>query len=60
MPKTSPALSPAALSAVTVLSSSGEETGWAFCPLALVLRNSAMVAAYSGTTWISPFSSAGS
>src|SRR6266536_3707946 len=60
LPKLSPTLPPRSLSAVTVLSTSPEATGLADLPLTLPLRNSVMVAAYSGTTWTSPFSRVGS
>ena len=51
------------MSSATVAATSLEATGFssgAFGPFTLALRNSAIVAAYSGTTSISPFSSEGS
>src|SRR2546421_7301494 len=60
LPNVSPALVPSSLSAATVLSTSPDARGAAVFPLAFPLRNSVRVAAYSGTTWIWPFSSDGS
>src|SRR5207237_1293802 len=60
LPKVRPVLVPRSLSADAVLSRSPEATGLADLPLSLPLRNSAKVAAYSGTTWTSPFSRLGS
>src|SRR2546421_2220766 len=50
LPNVSPTLVPRSLSAAAVLSMSLDATGAALLPLALPLRNSARVAAYSGTT----------
>src|SRR3712207_3090975 len=60
VPNTRPDFSPRAVRFFIVVARSGDDGSAAPSPLTLPLRNVARVAAYSGTTSMSPFSSAGS